>query len=309
MGRMAASASTGRTWRWFIAGVLATTLVVGGSIIVTQTQSNGTRPGAASSSPSTHDVVHGRFVKSVMLDGGVVTVTPAPASVKPTMDLRTISTVIWTTSQIAGYRQQVLGFGLVTITKHFGSIKSIRNLPAWIGFATVKGDATSCPAMPSGRELPKLPPLPSAGEAVVVVGDVPAPANAAFTSPPAVDYVARSAPCGALMNSMLEVATEQVSVPWVQNGPLRGSDLHVTVSPPACGWLSGSSSSGSARSVTVSIDGQIPEQLLEAFCPRPAKVNEVIHLGPPSSPGAPPPLVTSTTRILHGQTGPIRATR
>lgn len=288
--------------------MLATTLIVGGSIIGTQSKSSGARPGAAGSSPSTRDVVHGRFASTVQLDGGVVTVTPAPASVKPTMNPRAISTVIWATSQIAGYRQQVLGFGLVTITKHFGSVKSIEDLPAWIGFATVKGDATSCPAR-SGQELAKLPPLPSAGEAVVVIGDVPAPRNVAFTSPPAVVYIARSAPCGTLMNSMLEVATEQVSVPWAQDGPLRGSDLHVTVNPPACGWLSGSSSSGNARSVTVSIIGQIPEELLGAFCPRPASINEVIHLGPSRGPGAPPPLVTSTTKILHGQTGPIRATR
>ena len=309
MGHIATSASTGRTWRWFIAGVLATTLLIGGSIVVAQSRSGGAHHVAAGSPPSAHDVVHGRFVRTVILDNGVVTVKPARASVEPTMDLRTMSTVIWATSQIVGYHQQVLGFGLVSITKRTGTIKSITSLPAWIGFATVKGEATSCPAMLYGQKLPKVPPLPSTGEAVVVVGDVPVPTNAVFSSPPAVVYTAASAPCGSLLKSRLEVATEQVSVSWVQDGPLRGSDLHITVRPPVCGWLAGMSWGGDAKSVTVSIDGLVPEQMLTAFCPFPPTVRKLIHLGPPSSPGAPPPIATPTTKILHAKTGPIRATR
>ncbi|HUV58267.1 MAG TPA: hypothetical protein VMV96_05640 [Acidimicrobiales bacterium] len=98
-------------------------------------------------------------------------------------------------------------------------------------------------------------------------------------------------------------------MPWEQDGLVRGSDLHIAVRPPGCGWLAGMSRGGNAKSVTVSIDGLVPEEMFTAFCPFPATVRKVIHLGPPSNPGAPPPVATSTTKILHAKTGPIRATR
>ncbi len=258
---------------------------------------------------SASDVVNGRFVKTVWLDGGVLRVTPAPKSLHPTVTYSQMTTTIWATSQIEGYRKVVMGFGLVSLTKHNATVKATKNLPAWVGMATTKGDAFSCPARPGTTPLPNLALLPSSGLAAVVNGFTgPMNRSRVSTSPSTFVYVAKSAPCGYLVKPRLTVATEQVSVPWTQDGPVTNGVLRVKAGPLGCGTVQGYSVSGNRHSVTVTVQGLVPEYLLYEYCPMTRPVNVVVRLEAPS-PGSPPSLVTSTTKILHSKIGPIRATR
>ena len=261
----------------------------------------------AAAPPARADVVHGRFVKAVTLDGGVLSVTPAPASMKPALSPAQAATIIWATSRIQGYHQQVLGFGLVTLTKHSASVGAIRNVPAYVGFAK-SGSAFSCPARSGTPTSAKPPALASNGEAAVVLGRANSvPGTGTYASPPAFVYVAASDPCGSVVRSSLSGASEQVSLPWTQAGPLRGSVLYVKVVPPGCGTLAGYDVRGSVRSVTITMNGLIPEQMLGDYCTATRWVREAVRLAGPG-PGSPPALADSTTQIRHAKIGPVRAT-
>lgn len=98
--------------------------------------------------PSPTSVRNSRFVKTVKLDDGALTVVPAPQSLRPTSGRAAMETKIWATSQLsAGFKSQNLGFGLVTIRPTTPGMPHVKDLPAWIGIATNAGVfAASCPA-------------------------------------------------------------------------------------------------------------------------------------------------------------------
>ncbi len=209
-----------------------------------------------------------------------------------------MATQIWATSQILGYRPQALGFGVVTITKHAPGVPPITRLPAWVGFATVSGIAFSCPSMVLRPHAPAIVPPVSAGDAAVVVG--------VARGSPAVVYKARSAPCDTLLPSSLTRASEAFSIPWVPLGPITGELLRVEAVLPVCGSYAGTASGGSAAAMTVTLYAVVPEGEPGSHCGGGRVVSETILLGPGPVPGAPPPLVSPSTSILHGATGPER---
>ena len=247
--------------------------------------------------PSRARVVHDRYVSTVELDGGVVTIRPAPKRLRPKTGEAGVETQIWATSQVMSYRPQDLGFGLVTITKRAAGVPEVRNLPAWVGLATVAQIAFSCPALTAPPQEPD-PALPTPGDAAVVVADA--------RGGPAVVYRARSAPCGAVEAASLTNASEAVSVPWTALGPVVSELLNVRAAVPACGGIGGIGSGGSASAMTVTIYALVPESPVAMSCLPGRFVDKTVVLGPGNTPGAPPPLVTSTTQILHGLTGPVR---
>jgi hypothetical protein len=247
--------------------------------------------------PSRAKVVHDRYVSTVELDGGVVTIRPAPRDLKPKTNEVGVATRIWATSQVVSYRPQALGFGLVTITKQAAGVPEVTNLPAWVGLASVSQIAFSCPAMITPPTQPD-PPLPTPGDAAVVVGDA--------KGGPAVVYRARSAPCASVVDASLTNALETVSVPWTALGPVVSELLNVRAAVPACGAIGGIGTGGSASTMTVTIFALVPESPVAMSCVPRRFVDKTVVLGPGDTPGAPPPLVTPTTRILHGVTGPVR---
>jgi hypothetical protein len=246
--------------------------------------------------PSQAKVVHNRFVSTVKLDGGVVTIRPAPKSISTKTSEAEVETKIWATGQIMGYRPQALGFGLVTITKQAAGVPVVRNLPAWVGLASVSQVAFSCPEMSTPPTKPH-PPLPTPGDAAVVIGD----ANGA----PAVVYRARSAPCGSVVAASLTNALETISVPWTALGPVVSELLNVLAAVPACGGISGIATGGSAVAMTVTIYAVVPASPVAMNCAPGRFIDQTVILGPGRTPGAPPPLVSTSTQILHGETGPV----
>lgn len=101
------------------------------------------------------DVANGRFVRTVTLDGGTLTVTPAPSSLKPGMwSARDVASVLWATWQLRGYTAQVLGFGLVTLTRHEPGVPSVTRLPSWVEFAAAPLTVASCFNMPVDTKFP-----------------------------------------------------------------------------------------------------------------------------------------------------------
>jgi hypothetical protein len=247
--------------------------------------------------PSRARVAHDRYVSTVELDGGVVTIRPAPKDLRPKTSEAGAETQIWATSQVMSYRVQALGFGLVTITHHAAGVPEVRNLPAWVGLATVAQISFSCPAMtaPPPRSDPALP---TPGDAAVVLADA--------RGGPDVVYRARSAPCGSVEAASQTNALEAISVPWTALGPVVSELLNVRAAVPACGGIEGIGSGGSASAMTVTIYALVPESSVAMSCVPRRFVDRTVVLGPGSTPGAPPPLVTSSTQILHGATGPVR---
>ncbi|HEX3980841.1 MAG TPA: hypothetical protein VHW93_06440 [Acidimicrobiales bacterium] len=249
------------------------------------------------SDPIHAEVMHQRFVTTVELDAGVVTIRPAPARLRPKTSEKKAATQIWATSQIMGYRPQALGFGIVTIHGHAAGVPSVRDLPAWVGLASVAQVAFNCPMMRTSPARP-VRPLPTPGEAAVVLGD--------SVGGPAVVYRARSAPCGSVVPASLTNALEAFSVPWSALGPVESEILTVRVAVPACGGIAGIATGGSATAMTVTVYALVPESPVATSCAPGRQVTRTVAMGPGNAPGAPPPLVSPTTVILHGKTGPTR---
>ncbi len=249
------------------------------------------------SDPIHPDVVGQRFVMPVELDGGVVTIRPAPARIRAGTSEERAMTQIWATAQIMGFRPQALGFGIVTITEHAAGVPSVRDLPAWVGLATDAQIAFNCPMMRTAPARPERP-LPTPGEAAVVLGD--------SVDGPAVVYRARNGPCGSVSRSSLTNASEVLSVPWSALGPVESEVLAVRVAVPACGGIGGIATGGSASAMMVTVYALVPERPVAMSCVPDRQVTRTVALGPGDIPGAPPPLVSPATEVLHGQLGPTR---
>jgi hypothetical protein len=255
---------------------------------------------AAGPLPTSSSVVDGRFVVGVQLDGGVVRVTPAPRTSQPRVPQRSARVLMLADTKTISFRYIVLGFGVVTIASPGPGLPPIRSLPAWVGFSKMFA-SVNCPSMavPPGSavtSLPPLPALPSAGYAAFVLG--------AADGAPAVTYVARSAPCGTVVAGTLSPASEAISIPWHATGPIQNDAVTVPATLPPCGSFAGIDSSGGAASMTVTLGAIVPD--VHGHCPPAPAVTKVIGFGPPGdAPGAPPPLVSARTRIVHGAVGPL----
>ena len=125
--------------------VLTMTASIGSPACGAATSAAGTS--VTSSDPSHAKVVHSRFVSTVKLDAGAVTIRPAPLSLHPQSSELEVEGLVWATSQIMSYRPQAFGFGLVTITKHAVGVPPVVNLPAWVGLASDSQVAFNCPMM------------------------------------------------------------------------------------------------------------------------------------------------------------------
>ena len=142
------------------------------------------------------------------------------------------------------------------------------------------------------------PPLPTPGDAAVVVGS--------SVGSPAVVYRARSEPCASVAPASLSNALEAVSVPWIPEGVASTELLNIQVDVPPCGGIGGIASGGSAEVQTITVYALVPERPVAQSCVPGRFVDQTVVLGPGRTPGAPPPLVSPGTHILHGDLGPVR---
>jgi hypothetical protein len=226
----------------------------------------------------------------------MVDVVPAPGNVRPTMSLAAARVLMRANPTTTSYRSIVLGYGLATIATHAPEVPRVRSLMAWIGISK-RFASESCPMMraPLGKATTTLPSLPSAGYAAFVIG--------ATHGSPAVTYVAASAPCGSAVPSTLTNASEAISLPWQALGPVAGGSLQVQTTIPACGSFAGIMTGGSAQSMTVTLGAVVPD--VHGPCQGSQAVTKMVTFGPMDAPGAPPPLVSPRTQIMHGAVGPL----
>jgi hypothetical protein len=245
---------------------------------------------------TSRSVVHGRFTVQFELDGGVVGVVPAPRKVRPTMSLAAARVLMRANTNTMSDRSIVLGYGLATISTHAPGVPRVRSLLAWVGISK-RFASESCPMMraTTGTATTTLPSLPSAGYAAFVIG--------ATHGSPAVTYVAESAPCGSVVRSTLTNASEAISLPWQALGPVAGGSLQVRTTIPTCGSFAGVTTGGSARSMTITLGAVVPD--VHGPCQGAKAVTKVVTFGPNDAPGAPPPLVSASTHLVHGTVGPL----
>ncbi len=250
----------------------------------------------------TKSVRHDRFVDTVQLDGGALSVSPAPASMKTPTNAAAVETEIWATSQLQGYSKwrptkssTSFGYGIVTLTRNEGGIQVITKQAAWVGLA--RGNTLyHCPletGTPSTKQL--LRHAPSNGLAAVVIGQP--------SGSPALVYIAKSVRCGRLYPAEVASASEQYSLAWHVVAGIGTSRLTLEVSPPPCGHLAGSAiaattKNGSMSSLTINEYGTVPDAMIAyQACPVPTPVRVVIQ------PGG---VTTSATKLIHLMTGPVK---
>jgi hypothetical protein len=250
----------------------------------------------AATLPTAASVAEARFLRPVELDDGSLEVEPPGPGEHPTLPGAEAAAEIWASSALLGYHQVVVGFGIATIAVFQAGVPTVTSLPAWVGFAVA--NLAHCPAetAPSGPTT-TLPALPSSGYAAIVLG--------AESGSPAIAYTARSSSCGfSPTGPSVSSVGEVVSIPWVALGSVTAGQLSVRGSVPPCGTYQGSSVGGDAQSITVTLDAVVPDVPLD--CPSAQSVVEAVQIGPPNSPGAPPPIVSSRTLITHGPLGPVQ---
>jgi hypothetical protein len=274
-------------------GLVALTALV----TVTSGLSSGTavaaQAGHPGSLPHRGSVSRGRYVTTVRLDRGALTVTPASATDRPKVSEADAMTEFTADAQLIGYHRVVFGFGQATVTRRGRGVAPIAHLRAWVGFAQTSG-LYHCPNL-AGSKTPPGPPPPSNGYAAVVIGS----AHGA----PAVTYVAGSERCDADVPASVTAASETISIPWVAAGPLDNGSIEAEANVPPCGTFSSISSGGTASSITITLAAIVPDR--RRHCSGPSPVTEKVMVDPPASPGAPPPLVTARTTIRHGRVGPV----
>lgn len=170
-------------------------------------------------------------------------------------------------------------------------------LPAWIGFGTRADVAYNCPMMRSPPTAP-APPLVRRAKRRSSLGMHRGrrPSSTRPAVPCATDWLLPGSPN----------ALEEISIPWVALGPLNRELLSIQAMMPRCGGLMGVGTGGSAAAMTVTVYAIVPEDSSHAGCAPANTIDETIALGPGPIPGAPPPLVSTSTAILHGTTGPVR---
>jgi len=278
-------------------GALLLTSCTSASVVRSRTTS--TRPTArAPSLPVEASVTNGRFISPVQLDNGTLVVEPPGPGEHATLLETEAATKIWASPTLAGYHAGPLGFGIATITLHRAGVPTVASLPAWVGFAVAS--LPHCPAesVPSGPTTTQPVP-PSNGYAAIVLS--------AATGSPAVAYTARSSSCGfPPTGPVVTSASVVVSIPWALLGTVQAGQrqLAVRASVPSCGTYAGAHASGTAKSLTITLSAVVPD--VEHGCQGSQSVMETIQVGPPNTPGAPPPLMSTSTLIEHGPLGAIR---
>jgi hypothetical protein len=284
-------------------GALVGVLTVAGALVagIILSVQSATPASAATHSVVTHVpkgvIVNGRFIKSYALADGALTVTPAATAMTPTRKETVVATQVWAITAVQGYNAEGLGLGIVTITKIAKGVPTVKKLAAWVGLANDYGLATSCPIWTVRQKFSKLPPLPSAGWVVVVVGDA--------RNSPAVAYRAASARCGYLNKASLVNATEQISVPWTTD-TAHPNSTNIFVHLAYCADYDGRSSSGSPTETT----GSVYAALVEDPAAMP-KAPTLGHCTPAHTLTLSAPFLARSgpTKIVHGPLGPVRQAR
>jgi hypothetical protein len=238
-------------------------------------------PSSASTvtNPALAKTSHGRFTTAISLDGGVITITPAPASVQPLQGLGAMTVKVWATAQLSGFARQTLGYGYVTVRGTVPNEKRMVHVLAWVGFANGN---TSGVCAKSGAGIYR-----TNGESAAVLGD----ANASE----AISYVPPG--CGVAQRSGYRIPDEVVSVPWVKVGSANSRGvIEFQTQSAQCGALSGATSPRGAALV-VALYSQRPDWSPTTCSATTATLGMSI---------AKTAAKANATSLIHGVSGPVR---
>jgi hypothetical protein len=232
---------------------------------------------ATLTNPAAAKIVNGHFTQTVVLDGGLITVKPAPASIQSLQGIGGMTAKIWATTQLLNFQPQTVGFGIVTVHATSKTALPVRNLAAWVGFAN--GNFSAC--------VKKGGAYHSNGEAFVVVGDEPGTAADVYVPPG----------CGLPRLSGVHVPSEQSSIKWYQVGSASSKGaITFRATVPHCATY-GASTSVDGSALKVSILAQRPDQTPLTCVP------DVVRLSIPLAKTA---AKANALRLVHAPVGPVR---
>ena len=235
----------------------------------------------AVTNPALAKTSYGRFTTPIVFDGGIITVTPAPANVSTLQGVGHMTAKIWASTQFAGFDHQTLGYGYVTVKGVAKGEAKITHMLAWVGFAN--GNTSDVCTKTGGGKFH------TNGEAAVVLGD------AKFAE--AVAYVPPG--CGIPTRAGYTVPNEVVSVPWVKIGTANAHGVVTFRTTIAhCGGVAGNTRARGTGVLEVLLYAQTPDWSA-ATCSA-----KVLSLGMPLAKTA---AKANALRLVHGNTsGPVR---
>lgn len=259
--------------------LVGASVLVGTGSLALSTASSAT---TVVTNPAKAVVVNGRFTTTVVLDGGVITITPAPKATVATRGFAAVKAQIWASAQLGGFKAQTVGFGIVTVTVTSKTTQSIAQIPAWVGFAN--GNATNV-CLTHGT---KVKSFHSNGEAAVVIGDAAGSPAAAYVPPG----------CGLTQRSGVTVPTEVTSEPWTLVGSVSATGLtHFRFTAPRCAAVGGIANTSAAGQTTVKLIADINLQTVANCAPTSFTLPLKVRSKATNS---------STFRLVHGPTGAVR---
>jgi hypothetical protein len=218
----------------------------------------------------------------VVLDGGAITIRPAPSGTATAQTLAAVTAKIWASSQLVGFTRQTLGYGYVTIKSAPQLLREapVDNVLGWVGFANGNSSGACTPN--------KDKKFRSNGESAVFIGDA-SPYDAVSYVPPG---------CGFPDRSGFMIPNEIVSVPWVKVGTAnaRGIVTFRTASAQ-CGGIEGSAFPSGKGAAIVDLLTENPDWAATACSAT------VLSTGVPV---ARTRARANDLRLIHGGTGPVR---
>ena len=230
--------------------------------------------------PALAKTSYGRFLDTIVMDGGIVTVTPAPNNVATLQGIGAVTAKIWASSEFSGFAPQTLGYGYVSVRGTAKGEMRINHLLAWVGFAN--GNTSNVCAKTSAGKFR------SNGEAAVVLGDAKFSGSIAYVPPL----------CGIAQRKGYTVPEEVVSVPWTKVGTAnRRGVVSFRTTIAQCGAVSGSTRVRGTGVLEVLLYSQRPD-----WSAKVCSAN-VVTLGMPIAKTA---AKANALHLVHGRSGPVR---
>ena len=231
-------------------------------------------------------VTKGRISKVLRLPG--ITITPPPSNIKTEVPASQMSSRLWATTSLQGQTEVGFGIGSITLTNTRRASSTIRKVPVWIAIATSVPchSARACQTVSAVTHRPLT---------LVINGYGLSMNKYASGAPVAFSYSISKGSA----EPVLRPAIEQVSVRWIQDGPVSKERLRITTAAVPCGALDGYSLTDKAGETLLVVKGLVPESTIGDFCPAATVATKTVKLTGP---------YTGAKKFLHASVGALRAT-
>jgi hypothetical protein len=253
-----------------------------------------TRLTTTATSSSLGLVRRGRVDTTLELDG--FTIAPAAISVHPTVPESVMANELWATTALAGTTQLALAYGDVTL--NMAGAPKLRDVPVWVAIATAK--QCNAKVVCNAANVASWP-------LTIVVSGYGLPSLQEKSGLP-IDFVYQSAGTKSTAKPRLLPAIEEVSSPWIQDGPVKDRTLSITTGPFPCGALHGYSLVAGPHGATLTVESLYPESTMGDYCASSLVVHRAIALTATTN-GVTRWLVNPSVPFVHATTGPMTAAK